>query len=790
MFENLSASRKILFVFAMIGAVAIGVALVVTWSLERVGQKGVEIGEGLAPLVDAVMEIKLGTANAHLVMEEIMGGDAAESFDEVELLLDEALEFATLVLEGGEHEVGTFIASTSPQVRAHTEVLVAEIEGFRQMARDRYALLDDEQGVGSGADEAFDALYDDLVTEIGALAPASLSPRVQAEIGEARYRLAHGHLLVAEILGGDDGEDFGEATGSFEEAQAALSRLAQALPGQTARIDAQAARVQTLIDLANERYAKAHERAQKIEKAEEAFDAAYDLLTEGASDAEGLVQAEMVESWAALRSDTRFARVALLVAGAMLLVTLIQAYRRLDFFFGKRLRQLSQTLRPLLEGNLDVAAPDWRSRDEVGALRDAVAEIRDLFRKRVELERKARLESENAEKQRQQAEQSKAEAEADRQAAVLARETAITRAEAAQAFAAEFQQVVDRAASGHFDRRITEQFTEDDLNTLAQGTNRLMDEIGRGVRQTSQALDGLAHGALDRRVEGQFAGVFDELKNNVNATAEKMQEIVAAIGGSSAEIVGGAQSIASGSQGLASRTASQASAIEEIVAAMRQMSAQTGATNQNADHVAAQAKTAEERAHNGNEVLKTTVAAIEQVNKSSQEVQKIVSVIDDISFQTNLLALNAGVEAARAGESGKGFAVVAQEVRQLAQRASEAAQEIGNLINGSARDVAEGVRLVNETGSVLSEVIEAIASLSAASLDIKTAGKEQMSAVNEVTRAINDVDGMTQQNAQVADSGAHDSKALLEEAQRLKSLLDFFEDGQAASPAASSAKAA
>lgn len=779
MFENLSAGRKLLVVFSSILVVAIGVASLTSLSLFRIGQQGTKIGQGLAPLVDASMEIKLTAAYAHLVMEEIMAGDTAESFDEIEGMLDLAAFYGNAILNGGENEEGRFVASTSPEVRAQIEEVLTKIDDFRAMARERYALLDDEQGVGSGADEEFDALYDDLVGQLAELAPDSRSPALQKAIGEARFNLAHGHLLVAEILGGDMGEDFTEATGSFELARAELDRAVQLFPQSEADLRETQAGIDRLTALANTRYDKANERMKVMEEAEVAFDATFEAFTNGADAAETLIQEEMEQGWQALQANTRLATTALASAGLILLISLGLAYRQLNVSFAKRLKDLSQTIAPLLQGNFDVEAPKWRSQDEVGVMRDAVDDMRKAFMQQVELERKAKQESAEADRQKKEAEQAKFAAEADRKSAIEAREAAVARAKATEVFANKFQDIVVSAGQGHFDQRIEVQFDQSDLNDLAEGMNRLMHEVGRGVTETGFVLEGLARGDLSNRVTGEFSGAFDDLKNNVNATAEKMHEIVAAIGASSSQIVGGAQDIATNSDGLASRTSNQAKTVEDIVSSMAQVSGQMTETAQNADQMADQAQSAEDHAMNGNRVLETTVAAIEQVNKSSMEVRKIVSVIDDISFQTNLLALNAGVEAARAGEAGKGFAVVAHEVRQLAQRASQAAQDIGELIDGSARDVEEGVRLVNETGNVLNDVVAAISNLSEATKQIKRAGEEQSHRVESVSRSIGEMDKMTQQNAQVAESGAGASRVLLEEAQRLKALLEFFETAQA-----------
>ncbi|WP_225039964.1 methyl-accepting chemotaxis protein (plasmid) [Rhizobium sp. T1470] len=284
----------------------------------------------------------------------------------------------------------------------------------------------------------------------------------------------------------------------------------------------------------------------------------------------------------------------------------------------------------------------------------------------------------------------------------------------------------------------------------------------------------MAAGNLDIRLDNPFAVSLDMLRLNFNNSVEKLQSALKTISDNALSIDAGAREISEASNDLAKRTEQQAASIEQTAAALDEISTTVnGATRraEEAGNLVARTRTNAERS---GEVVKRAVAAMSQIEGSSNEINNIISVIDDIAFQTNLLALNAGVEAARAGEAGKGFAVVAQEVRELAQRSANAAKEIKQLISNSGVQVRAGVTLVGETGTALTEIVGEVQEINRHVSSIVEAAKEQSTALKEINAAVNSLDQSTQKNAAMVEETSAASHKLADEAGSLTSQLSKF----------------
>ncbi|MFC4442748.1 methyl-accepting chemotaxis protein [Caulobacter henricii] len=290
----------------------------------------------------------------------------------------------------------------------------------------------------------------------------------------------------------------------------------------------------------------------------------------------------------------------------------------------------------------------------------------------------------------------------------------------------------------------------------------------------NEALDHLASGDLTHRITIPFSPKAEGLKANFNAAAERVLDTMKAITATTGGVSAGAEEIARASDDLSRRTEQQAASLEETAAALDEITAtvrRTASGAKEASQVVANARTDAQRS---GEIVSQAVAAMTEIEGSSQKVGNIIGVIDEIAFQTNLLALNAGVEAARAGEAGRGFAVVAQEVRALAQRSADAAKEIKVLISTSTQQVGTGVSLVGQTGEALQRIVTQVASIDALVNEIAASATEQSTGLHEVNQAVNQMDQVVQQNAAMVEQATAATHALKGEASELANLVGRF----------------
>ncbi len=338
------------------------------------------------------------------------------------------------------------------------------------------------------------------------------------------------------------------------------------------------------------------------------------------------------------------------------------------------------------------------------------------------------------------------------------------------------QKLIEAAVAGALDQRMDTAKYEGFMANLGDGVNQLLDAVVTPLNACIEVMTAVADGDLSNDMAGEYEGDFKSLSDAVNSSVGNLREMVTKIIDSSGRVTGAANEITEGNSDLSQRTEEQASSLEETAASLEELTVTVNKNAENAQNATTMASSATDKAEKGGEVVGQTVKAMSDINTASKKISDIIGVIDEIAFQTNLLALNAAVEAARAGEQGRGFAVVAAEVRNLAQRSAGAAKEIKGLINDSVEKVGEGTRLVDESGKTLQEIVEAVKEVTSIIGDIDIASQEQASGIGQVNQAISQMDEMTQQNAALVEEATASSESLLDDANDLVDLMDFFQN--------------
>ncbi|PWW00064.1 methyl-accepting chemotaxis protein [Hoeflea marina] len=398
-----------------------------------------------------------------------------------------------------------------------------------------------------------------------------------------------------------------------------------------------------------------------------------------------------------------------------LALALLLAAMALSIWFSRSLTRpidaLVADMRSLAAGDTTIELSGEDRRDEIGEMVRSVGVFRDAVIQKIELERQAEETLSLSERERFERERLKADEAARMQAAV---------------------------------------------DALAGGLTRL------------------AEGDLTTRIDTPFMDSLDRLRLDFNASVEKLSTTLSEVRLNIAAINGDAGEMRTAADSLATRTEQQAASLEQTSAALDEITATVRSSTDRATEATRMVGETKASTERSSQVVSEAVDAMGRIESASNEISKIINVIDEIAFQTNLLALNAGVEAARAGEAGKGFAVVAQEVRELAQRAANAAKDIKGLITKSGAEVASGVTLVMATGEALQLIATHVVDINDHIVSIEKSAREQSSGLQEINSAVNQMDQMTQQNAAMVEETTAVTHRLAGEAANLAQLVGQF----------------
>ena len=338
----------------------------------------------------------------------------------------------------------------------------------------------------------------------------------------------------------------------------------------------------------------------------------------------------------------------------------------------------------------------------------------------------------------------------------------------------EINGVVQAAVAGDFTKRIPAEGKKGFMLNLATAMNGLCENVAKALDDLIRMFSGLAEGDLTQRITADYQGAFATLKTDANTMAERIGSTIGEIKASAREVTNASAEISTSTTDLSQRTEEQAASLEETSASMEQISATVKKNAENAQQANQSASGTRDVADRGGQVVAKAVEAMAKIEESSRKISDLIGVIVEIARQTNLLALNAAVEAARAGEAGRGFAVVASEVRSLAQRSSQAAKDIKDLITNSNGQVKDGVDLVNKAGTALTEIVESIKKVAGIVADIAAASAEQSTGIEQVNKALTQMDEVTQQNSALVEENAATAKTLEQQANAMNDRVGFF----------------
>ncbi len=325
------------------------------------------------------------------------------------------------------------------------------------------------------------------------------------------------------------------------------------------------------------------------------------------------------------------------------------------------------------------------------------------------------------------------------------------------------------AGNGELSSRLDTSQYSGFMQTIANGLNKLLDAVTDPINDIIRVTERQADNDLTVSIERDYDGSFGQVKEAINKASNNMNNILNQAVSVVGQVSDSVNQLRSSSQSLATSSEQQSSAVEEVSSSLTETDSQVRSNAENANIASQLSSDTANIANDGQNKMKTMVDAMRDIASSSDNITKIIKVIDDIAFQTNLLALNAAVEAARAGQHGKGFAVVAQEVRNLAGRSAKAARETADLIDDSSRKVSDGVSIADNTAEVLGNIVNNILKVKDVVVEIAAACDEQTKGISQINKAMSQV-------SSAANSSSQQSMELASASDELSSLTEQLQN--------------
>ena len=610
------------------------------------------------------------------------------------------------------------------------------------------------------------------LTEIMESAYRDGDPVASIFAGRAQSRILQGRLYMERYLLNNNEDNFSRAMTAFGEANASLEELLPELQNPRRRELAQSARdgISAFVETSDQVFGLITERnghRATMDTLGPEFIASVEFVMDTLTQKQEAVGIQLRRTgWALILALSAYSAIALYFAKKTSTKTANYIKNSIDKFVAA----MTELANGATEIKLD-RPPDEGT--ELARMADALTIFRDNA-----IERNA-LQKEQALREKQQAEEREAQLQRDEAAKREAQERV---EESRRALLERLEKsvgaVVSHAARGDFSKRITVDFDEVSLRNMADKINQLVENVEAGLGATASVIGALSKGDLSGRMEGNFEGAFQDLQDNTNEMIVSLQSLIAEISGSTVNLSDSSNELRDTATTLTTQAEQNAASLEETSAALKHLAESIKQVSANVTDANDNAQVASDTAQSSRKVATAAADAMTEISDASTEIARVVTVINDIAFQINLLALNAGVEAARAGEAGRGFSVVASEVRQLSQRASDAAQEIDEVIERSSAAVTVGVEKVNNARSSLEKISDSVVGVSTRIDAISNAIEEQVSGVAEINNSVSQIDKNTQKQAASFEELTAASGLLSHEADGLQKSTSRFKTAQ------------